>query len=79
MLAQAGKRCRGNVTASQRRSEQDDRIGKYGGDDGALEHERTGTTPDEDPGETGATPAPGRTQAETKQGRDLASGEENPG
>lgn len=79
MLAQAGKRGRGDVLASQRQSEQDDRTGKYGGGDGALEHEQTGTTPGEDPNETGATPAPGKTHAETKQDRDLASGEENPG
>lgn len=79
MLAQAGKRCRGDVLACQRRSEQDDRTGKYGGGDGAPEHEQTGTTPDEAPGETGATPVPGKAHAETKRGRDLAGGEENPG
>jgi len=47
----------------------DDRTGKYGGDDGALEHERE----ELQPGETG------KTQAERKQDEDLASGEEQPG
>lgn len=65
--------------ARQRQREQDDRAGKDGDDDGAPGHEQTGTTPGEDPDETGATPAPGKTQAETKQDRDRASGEENPG
>ncbi len=64
--------------ARQRQGEQDDRTGTYG-DDGALEHEQTGTTPGEDPSETGATRAPSKTHAETKQDRDLVSGEENPG
>ncbi len=56
-----------------------ERTGKDGGDDRALAHEQTGTTPGEAPNATGAIPAAGKTQAETKQDRDLASGEENPG
>ena len=63
--------------------EQDDRTGKYGGDDGALEHEQVDSAPGEDAGTigtpTGATPASEKTQAERKQDRDLDSGEENPG
>ena len=60
----------------------EDRTGEYGGDDGAMEHERTETGPGEDTGVTG-TPTDraskvGKTQAERKQDKDLATGEENP-
>ncbi len=63
--------------------EQADRTGEYGGDDGALEHERERIEPGEDQGLTG-TPGTGRdrrdrTQAEEQQDRELATGEENPG
>ncbi len=61
----------------------DDRTGKYGGDDGAVEHERADSQPGEDPGTTGTPtgqkPATGKTQAEHKQDAELESGEELPG
>jgi hypothetical protein len=61
-----------------------DRTGKYGGDDGALEHEREEVRPGEDPGIKGTptqakqsdTPAQ---RAEQQQQRDLETGAENPG
>ena len=54
----------------------EDRTGKYGGDDGALENERAEITPGEDPGTT--TTQGGKSQAERKQDKDLKTGEENP-
>jgi hypothetical protein len=59
--------------------------GQYGGDDGALEHERERIEPGEDPGLKG-TPAgarrrekvPDADQAQRKQDRDLETGAENP-
>jgi hypothetical protein len=42
----------------QQEQRQDDRTGKYGGDDGALEHEREEIQPGEDAGILG-TPAGG--------------------
>ncbi len=59
-----------------RKQSNEDRTGKYGGDDGAMENERAEITPGEDPG-TSATPT-GKTQAERKQDNDLKTGEENP-
>jgi hypothetical protein len=61
-----------------------DRIGKYGGDDGALEHEREEIQPGEEPGIEGVSVSAGRSetpaeQAERQQQRDLATGAENPG
>jgi len=59
----------------------DDRTGKYGGDDGAMENERAETQPGED---TGMSSSPAgktaqrKTQAQKKQDKDLATGEENP-
>ena len=60
----------------------DDRTGKYGGDDGAMENERAEIQPGEDTGMT-ATPTgqptkTGKNQAERKQDKDLKTGEENP-
>jgi len=63
-----------------------ERSGEYGGDDGALEHERAELAPGQDPGilglptEAGRSPDPatGTDQAQRKQQSDLASGEENP-
>ena len=61
----------------------EDRTGQYGGDDGAMEHERADSQSGEDPGTTGTPtgrqPASGKSQAERKQDADLASGEEQPG
>ncbi len=67
----------------QQQPKADDRTGKYGGDDGALENERADIQPGEDTGTTG-TPTgqaakTSKTQAERKQDKDLASGEEQPG
>lgn len=61
-----------------------DRTGKYGGDDGALEHEREEIEPGEDPGiEASPVPPQGAetpaAQAERQQQRDLATGAENLG
>ncbi len=60
----------------------DDRTGKYGGDDGAMENERAETQPGEDTG-IGSSPAgksaQSTTQAQQKQDKDLKTGEENPG
>lgn len=59
----------------------DDRTGKYGGGDGAMEHERAETQPGED---TGMSSSPAgktaqrKTQAQQKQAKDLETGEENP-
>jgi hypothetical protein len=63
------------------RQDKDDQTGQYGGDDGALEHEREKIQPGEDSAiqstpTTTDTPAD---QAQRKQQRDLESGEENPG
>ena len=60
------------------------RTGKYGGDDGALEHEREEIQPGEDPGLTDTPtqakqPATSAKQAERQQQRDLETGVENPG
>lgn len=68
--------------AEKQKQDTDDRTGKYGGDDGALEHERAETQPGEDTGMT-ATPTAqpaktGKSQAERKQDKDLKTGEENP-
>jgi hypothetical protein len=72
---------------TRRRAEPDktqDRTGKYGGDDGALEHEREEIQPGADSGITG-TPVPSKQsespakQAARQQERDLETGEENPG
>ncbi len=61
----------------------EDRTGQYGGDDGAMEHERADSQSGEGPGTTGTPtgrqPASGKSQAERKQDADLASGEEQPG
>ncbi len=60
----------------------EDRTGKYGGDDGAMENEQALIAPGEDPGAVDLTddePRADRTQAEQKQDQDLASGEERPG
>ena len=54
----------------------EDRTGKYGGDDGAMENERAETGSGEETGVTG-TPT-GKSQAERKQDKDLETGEENP-
>ncbi len=62
--------------------DQDDRTGKYGGDDGALEHEQAVIAPGEDPGAVALTEEEelqqGQTQAERKQEKDLKTGEEHP-
>ncbi len=62
--------------------DQDDRTGKYGGDDGALENERALIAPGEDPGAVALTEEEespqGKTPAERKQDKDLKTGEENP-
>ncbi len=55
----------------------EERTGKYGGDDGAMENERAEITDGEDPGTTD-TPT-SKHQAERKQDKDLKTGEENPG
>ncbi len=60
----------------------EDRTGKYGGDDGALENERALIAPGEDPGIVERPPPGeplGQSQAERKQDKDLKTGEENPG
>jgi hypothetical protein len=54
----------------------DDRTGKYGGDDGAMENERAEIQPGEDAGLTD-TPV-GKSQAEQQQDKDLETGEEKP-
>jgi hypothetical protein len=69
--------------ADKRQHDADDRTGKYGGDDGAMEHERAEIQPGEDTGMT-ATPTgqptkTGKSQAERKQDKDLKTDEENPG
>jgi len=62
--------------------DQDDRTGKYGGDDGALESEQALIAPGEDPGAVALTEEEelqqSKTQAERKQDKDLKTGEENP-
>lgn len=67
---------------SGQKQDTEDRTGKYGGDDGAMENERAVITPGEDTGIT-ATPTTqptktGKSQAERKQDKDLKTGEENP-
>ncbi len=62
----------------------EERTGKYGGDDGAMENERALIAPGEDPGSVALTEEEealqqGKTQAERKQDKDLESGEELPG
>jgi len=61
----------------------EDRTGKYGGDDGAMENERAAIAPGEDPGTpgtpTGQSSKTGKTQPERKEDKDLETGEENPG
>ncbi len=66
----------------QKQLDADNRTGKYGGDDGAMENERAEIQPGEDTGMT-ATPSEqpaktGKSQAERKQDKDLKTGEENP-
>jgi len=56
--------------------ENEERTGKYGGDDGALEHERTEIQPGEDAGLTD-TPT-GKPQAAQQQEKDRKADEENP-
>ncbi len=59
----------------------EDRTGKYGGDDGAMENERAETQPGED---TGMSSSPAgktgqsKTQAQKQQDKELETGEENP-
>ncbi len=68
--------------AEKQKQDTDDRTGKYGGDDGALENERAETQPGEDTGmtatPTGQSAKVGKNQAERKQDKDLKTGEENP-
>ena len=61
---------------SGEKQDSEDRTGKYGGDDGAMENERAEITPGEDPGTTD-TPT-GKSRAERRQGKDLKTGEEHP-
>lgn len=63
---------------SGQRQNTEDRTGQYGGDDGAMEHERADTTRGEAPG-ISERASSGKSQAERKQDDDLATGEENPG
>ncbi len=64
------------------KQDSEDRTGKYGGDDGAMENERAETAPGEDTGMASTpaktTPPTGKSQAERKQEKDLKTGEENP-
>jgi hypothetical protein len=68
--------------SGQQQPETEDRTGKYGGDDGALENERALIAPGEDPGAVALTEEEelqqGKTPAERKQEKDLKTGEENP-
>ncbi len=68
--------------AEQQQQDDEDRTGKYGGDDGALEHEQASIAPGEDPGAVALTEEEelqqGKTQAERKQAKDLKTGEEHP-
>ncbi len=68
--------------SGQQKQDAEDRTGKYGGDDGALEHERALIAPGEDPGAVALTEEEelqqGKTQAEDKQDKDLKTGKENP-
>ncbi len=68
--------------SGQQQPKTEDRTGKYGGDDGALENERALIAPGEDPGAVALTEEEelqqGKTQAERKQEKDLKTGEENP-
>jgi len=65
--------------AEKQKQDAEDRTGKYGGDDGALENERALIAPGEDPGVVALTEEEeGKTQAERKQDKDLKTGEEHP-
>jgi len=68
---------------AEKRRETDERTGKYGGGDGALEHEHTLTAPGEEaePTDMPAEEASqaGASDAQKKQEHDLETGEENPG
>ncbi len=67
---------------AEKQQDAEDRTGKYGGDDGALEHEQAVIAPGEDPGAVALTEEEelqqGTTQAERKQEKDLKTGAENP-
>ncbi len=67
---------------AEKQRDQDDRTGKYGGDDGALEHEQAVIVPGEDPGAVAPTAEEelqqGQTQAERKQEKGLKTGAEHP-
>ena len=67
--------------AEKQKQDAEDRTGKYGGDDGAMEHERAETQPGEDTGMSSSPAgktAQSKTQAQKKQDKDLETGEENP-
>jgi len=68
--------------AEQQQQDSEDRTGKYGGDDGALENEQALIAPGEDPGAVALTEEEesqqGKTQAERKEEKDLRTGEEHP-
>jgi len=67
--------------AEKQKQDTEDRTGKYGGDDGALENERAETQPGEDTGMSSSSAgktAQSKTQAQQKQDKDLKTGEENP-
>ncbi len=74
-------RCGSEQPISGRR-DTEDRTGRYGGNGGALEHERADSQSGEDPGTTGAPtgrqPASGKRHAERKHDADLASGDPGP-
>ena len=64
-----------------KKQDTDDRTGKYGGDDGAMENERAEIQPGEDTGMSSSSArktAQRKTQAQKKQDKDLETGEENP-
>ena len=63
------------------KQDSEDRTGKYGGDDGAMENERAEIQPGEDTGMSSSPAgktAQSKTQAQQKQDKDLDTGEENP-
>ncbi len=67
---------------SGQKQDTEDRTGKYGGDDGAMENERAAIQPGEDPGIVESPPPgepPGKSQAEHKQDKDLKTGAKQPG
>lgn len=68
------------MTDQKQQQDSENRTGKYGGDDGALEHERAEIQPGEDTGLT-ATPSAntGKTQAQQQQEHDEKTGGKNPG